>query len=112
MQKQKAEGITEYIYILKDAQRKAELAKILASKDYVHTMEDWEALVNAQKMWTKWKSSFRITHLAHKRQLLVSGGATHTHAGHMQLLSLAPPATYHPAPLTVLMGTSTILPVQ
>ncbi len=28
------------------------------------TTDDWEALTNAQKTWTKWKYSFHVAHLA------------------------------------------------
>ena len=61
---------------------------------------DWEALTNAQKTWTKWKSSFRVAHLAQKYQLLASGRAALTHAG-----ANAATAT---GPLTSHMSTGTI----
>ena len=114
-----AEGIPEYINMLEDAQRKAERAKmpiadvqlvaiastaVLASQDYVRATEDWEALTNAQKTWTKWKSSFRVAHLARKRQLLASGGAGPTHAGAHAASATGPSSLLSPGTIDRLDG--------
>ena len=114
-----AEGIPEYINMLEDAQRKANRAKmsiadvqlvaiastaVLASQDYVCATEDWEALTNAQKTWTKWKSSFPIAHLARKCQLLASGGAVPTHAGAHAASATGPPSHLSPGTIDRLNG--------
>jgi hypothetical protein len=100
--------------MLEDAQCKAEQAKmpiahvqlvaiastaVLASQDYVRATEDWKALTNAQKTWAKWKSSFRVVHLARKCQLLASDGAIPTHAGAHAASATGP--TSHLSPGTI-----------
>lgn len=63
----KAEGIPEYINMLKEAQCKLAhanlpmsnnqlLAAVLASEHFPHPTDQWEALPRASKTWTTWKA--------------------------------------------------------
>ncbi len=83
-----ADGIPEYINMLKDAQRKLARAHlpmderqllaiastaVLASQHYPRTTDKWEALAPAQKTWAIWKTKYRVAHIARRRQLLAAG---------------------------------------
>eukprot|EP00804_Cyclotella_cryptica_P029531 CCRYP_011303-RA/>CCRYP_011303-RA protein AED:0.44 eAED:0.44 QI:0/-1/0/1/-1/1/1/0/141 len=85
-----ADGIPEYINMLKAAQRKLARANlpmsddqllaiastaILASNHFPRPTDDWEAKPRANKTWTAWKTHYRVAHIARKRQLLASGTA-------------------------------------
>lgn len=64
----------------------------LNSQDFVHTTKYWEALINIQKAWAKWKSSFHVAqHLSCKCQLLASSRAIYTHSD-MHTVTLAGPS--------------------
>jgi hypothetical protein len=83
-------GIPEYIHKLEEAQRKltranlpmtdAQLlaiasASVLRSGHFARPTDKWEALPSARKMWAAWKTHYRATHIARKRQLLAAGKA-------------------------------------
>ena len=86
-----ADDIPEYINMLKEAQRKLARANlpmsdnqllaiasmaILASSHFPGPTDDREACARVDKMWTAWKTHYRAAHIAHKRQMLVSGMTT------------------------------------
>jgi hypothetical protein len=101
-----AEGIPEYINALEDAQCKLAQAKlpmvdvqllaiastaVLASDHFPCTTGAWEALPAVSKMWTAWKATYHVAHIARKCRLLASGGTepmggAHAITSHMPAL--------------------------
>jgi hypothetical protein len=84
----KADGIPEYIDLLKEAQCKLARANlpmsnnqllaiastaVLASGHFPRPTDKWEALPRARKTWTAWKTRYRAAHIARKRHFLAAG---------------------------------------
>jgi hypothetical protein len=82
-----AEGIPEYINMLKEAQRKLARANlpmsddqllaiastsILASGHFPRPTDEWEVLAHNNKTWTAWKTHYRAAHIARKWQMLAA----------------------------------------
>ncbi len=76
-----ADGIPQYIIMLKDAQKKAQRAgmpiiadielvmmasaAVLAAQHFPCKADDWEGLPTAARTWTAWKTAFCLAHLKH-----------------------------------------------
>jgi hypothetical protein len=84
-----ADGIPQYINMLKDAQKKATragmpianielvmmaLAAVLAAQHFPWKVDDWEGLPSSARTWSAWKMAFRLAHVKRQRQILASGG--------------------------------------
>ena len=104
-----AEGIPEYINKLEDAQHKLARANlpmqdvrllaiastaVLASQHFPRATNEWEAMAPALKTWTTWKTTYRATHIARKRQLLAAGSGEPLNRAHAVTLDSFPAATY------------------
>ena len=85
-----ADGIPQYIIMLKDAQKKAKragmpiadielvmmaLSAVLAAWHFVQDVDDWEGLPPVARTWSAWKTEFRSAHLKRQRQILAMSGA-------------------------------------
>jgi hypothetical protein len=83
-----ADGISQFIVMMEDAQKKAKwasmpitdvklvmmaLAAVLAAQHFPLEMDDWEGLLAINYMWRAWKVIFHLAHLKCQRQLQVSG---------------------------------------
>jgi hypothetical protein len=83
-----ADGIPEYINMLKEAQRKLARANlpmldnqllaialtlVLASGHFPRPTDEWEALACNNKTWAAWKTHYRAVHITRKRQMLAAG---------------------------------------
>jgi hypothetical protein len=86
-----ADGIPQYIIMLKDAQKKAKragmpianvelnmmaLAAVLAAQHFPREVNDWEGLPTPNRTWLAWKTAFRLAHLKRQQQILALGGGT------------------------------------
>jgi hypothetical protein len=84
-----ADGISQYINMLEDAQKKAKragmpiadielvmmaLAAVLAAQHFPREVNDWEGLPSSARTWAAWKTAFRLAHVKRQRQILASGG--------------------------------------
>ena len=84
-----ADGIPQYIIMLKEAQKKAKragmpiadielvmmaLAAVLAVQHFPCKVDDWEGLPALGRTWSAWKTSFCSAHLKRQRQILASRG--------------------------------------
>ncbi len=84
-----ADGISQFIVMMEDAQKKAKLAgmpiadvklmmmalaAILAAQHFLQEVDDWADLPAINCMWKAWKIAFHLAHLKRQRQLQVSGG--------------------------------------
>ena len=84
-----ADGIPQYIIMLKDAQEKAKRAgmpiadielvmmasaAVLSAQHFPRKVDDWEGLPSNARTWSAWKTAFRLAHLKRQRRILASGG--------------------------------------
>jgi hypothetical protein len=84
-----ADGISQYINRLEDAQKKAtragmpiagvELvmmasAAVLVAQHFPCKVDDWEGLPSTSCTWTAWKMAFRLVHVKCQQQILALGG--------------------------------------
>jgi hypothetical protein len=88
-----ADGIPQYINMLEDAQKKAKRAgmpiadielvmmasaAVLAAQHFPREVNDWEGLPSSACTWSAWKTAFRLAHVKRQRQILASGGGSHS----------------------------------
>jgi hypothetical protein len=84
-----ADGIPQFINMMKDAQKKAKragmpianvelvmmaLVAALAAQHFPCEVDNWEGLPARSCMWQAWKVAFRLAQLKHQRQLQALGG--------------------------------------
>ncbi len=82
------DGISQYIIMMEDAQKKAKragmpiadielvmmaLAAVLAAQHYPREVDDWEGLVSSARTWAAWKIAFCLAHIKRQRQLQALG---------------------------------------
>ncbi len=99
-----ADGITQYIIMLEDAQKKAKRASmpitniklvmmasatVLAAQYFPCEVEDWEGLPSTSRTWAAWKTAFCLAHFKSQRQILASGGEEPLGGAHGILLAVA-----------------------
>jgi hypothetical protein len=100
-----ADGIPQYINMLKDAQKKAmragmpiadvELvmmtsAAILAAQHFPREVNDWEGLPSTSCTWTAWKTAFCLAHVKRQQQILASEGGEPLGGAHGVIPAAAP----------------------
>jgi hypothetical protein len=100
-----ADGIPQYINMLEDAQKKAmqagmpiadvklvmiASAAVLTAQHFPHKVNNWEGLPSASRMWTAWKTAFRLARVKRQRQILASGGGSLSAGAHGVIQAAAP----------------------
>jgi hypothetical protein len=100
-----ADGIPQYINMLEDVQKKAtqagmpiadvELvmmasAAVLTAQHFPREVDDWEGLPSAARMWTAWKTAFRLVHVKRQQQILALGGEEPLGRAHGVIPAVAP----------------------
>jgi hypothetical protein len=100
-----ADGISQYIDMLEDAQKKPTLAgmpiadvelvmmasaAVLAAQHFPYEVNDWKGLPFASCTWTVWKTAFRLAHVRRQQQILASGGGEPLGRAHGVIPAAAP----------------------
>jgi hypothetical protein len=99
-----ADGISQYIIMLEEAQKKAKqagmpiadielvmmaLAAILA-QHFPQEVDNWEGLLANSRSWAAWKMAFCLTRLKRQHQILASGGGEPLGGAHSVLPAVGP----------------------
>jgi hypothetical protein len=100
-----ADGIPQFIVMMKDAQKKAEqasmpiidiklvmmsLAAVLVAQHFPREVDDWEGLLSTSRTWQAWKVAFCLAHLKRQRQLQALGGGKPLGGAHTVIPTAAP----------------------
>jgi hypothetical protein len=100
-----ANGITQYIIMLEDAQKKSRRVSmpianiklmmmapeaVFAAQHFLHKVNDWEGLPALACTWPAWKTTFRLAHLKCQCQILASGGGREPLGGAHEVFPVAP----------------------
>jgi hypothetical protein len=65
-------------------------AAILAAQHFPRKVDGWEGLPSTSRMWTAWKTAFRLVHVKRQQQILASGGGEPLGGAHGVIPAAAP----------------------